>query len=116
MSGDAIKRLRGFILIEIEDDAVDLRQLVNHARHELHVRPDQLQSVIMAAIAELLTDGLIVVGDLDEGSHVRPWDLDHERTLALLATEWVSEPRIEPTPVAWIGRRRMPARRLPETS
>ena len=54
---------------------------------------DSRQSRILAAIESLLTDGLLVVGDIVGGSdeHVDPWKLANKEALARLRQLYVGQ-------------------------
>lgn len=69
------------------------------------VEPEQRRTLALGLIAELLVEGLMVAGDVDETGH-HPWQCSPGEAIERITREWLTEWGAEtPTPgaIVWLA-------------
>lgn len=85
------------------DDWVYAAEIYDIAARSGIVDPEQVRMLGVGLLAELLTRGLMVPGDVHGGTH-KPWDCSVGEAMARIEKEWLSWGTTVPTPgaIVWL--------------
>jgi hypothetical protein len=85
------------------DDWVYAGWVLQIARRSGLTDPAQLRALALGVTAELIVTGMVVPGDVDDGTHV-PWSCSNGESIARITEAWVTWGLEPPSPgaVVWL--------------
>lgn len=92
------------VLIGGLDDWADAGWVMQTVRQSRLLDPEELRSLAIGVITELLVEGLVVAGDITLGAH-DPWQCTSGEAVVRITREWLRWGSEVPTPasVVWLA-------------
>lgn len=98
------RSLKDDVLIGGLDDWADAGWVMQTVRQSGLLDPEELRSLAIGVITELLVEGLVLAGEITEGAH-EPWQCTQGEAVVRITREWLRWGSEVPTPasIVWLA-------------